>query len=149
MTMELPPPPEPQGAYVSAVVHADIVYTAGMTPREDGRLYAIGRVGEQVSVATARHAAALAALRALSAASDAIGGLHQISRLLRLTVYVASGPDFTEHSRVADGASDALEQVLGPAGRSVRSACGVSSLPGGSCVEVALLAALRGTERRE
>ncbi|MCW2780701.1 MAG: Endoribonuclease [Marmoricola sp.] len=137
---ELPPPPEPQGAYLPAIVHAGVVYTAGMTPREDGRLVAIGRVGEQVSIETARQAAGLSALRALSAASAAVGGLDQVIRLLRLTVYVACGPDFTEHSRVADGASEALEQVLGAPGRTVRTACGVSSLPGGSCVEVELVA---------
>jgi enamine deaminase RidA (YjgF/YER057c/UK114 family) len=140
---ELPTPPEPQGAYLPAIVHGDVVYTAGMTPREDGRLVAVGRVGEQVSIETARQAAALSALRALSAASAAVGGLDQVIRLLRLTVYVSCGPDFTEHSRVADGASEALEQALGAPGRTVRTACGVSSLPGGSCVEVELVAACR------
>jgi enamine deaminase RidA (YjgF/YER057c/UK114 family) len=121
-----------------------LVYTAGMTPRENDILVAVGRVDAEVSLDEARRAAALSALRALSAAAEAAGGLHRIEKLLTLTltVLVACTDEFTAHSQVADGASNALEDVLGTRGRGTRTACGVRSLPGGASVEVQLVAAL-------
>lgn len=136
---DLPPPPEPQGAYLPAVAHNGLVYTAGMTPREGGVLIAVGRVGAEVDLETARQAAGLSALRALSAAAATVG-LQRIDRLLRVGVFVACTDEFTQHSVVADGASEALEHVLGDSGRAVRTALGVRALPGGACVEVELIA---------
>lgn len=114
-----------------------MVVTAGMTPRVDGRLQHTGCVGAEVSVEEARVAAGIAASNAVSAAVAAVGSREAIRRGLRLTVFVNAAPGFTEHSAVADGASDRLVELLGPdAGRVVRSAVGVASLPGGACVEV-------------
>lgn len=139
----LPPPPAPSGAYVPAVAHGGVVYTAGVTPRQDGWLICVGRVGVDVRPEQARAAAGLAALRALSAAAAEVGGVERITRLLRLTVYVACAPDFAGHTAVGDGASEALLAVLGPPGTVARTTCGVSSLPGGACVEVELVAAYK------
>lgn len=127
----------PQGRYVAAVVHDGIAYSAGMTPRIDGVLVVTGRVGAEVSLDAAREAAALAARNALAAVAD--GG--HVLRCLRMTVYIAAVEGFTEHSRVADAASDALAAVLGRA-ELARSAVGVAGLPGGAPVEVELTVAL-------
>lgn len=139
----LPPAPGPAGLYESAVAYGGIVYTAGMTPRQDGWIICVGRVGVDVDLDHARAAARLAALRALSAAAAAVGGIERIVRMLKLTVFVACGPDFTAHTSVGDAASEALTAMLGDRGRGARTACGVASLPGGSCVEVDLVAAYR------
>jgi enamine deaminase RidA (YjgF/YER057c/UK114 family) len=110
-----------------------------MTPRVDGRLQYVGRVGAEIAVEEARVAAAIAVSNALSAAVTAVGSRDAIRRGLRLTVFVNAAPGFTEHPAVADGASDRLVELLGPeAGRVVRSAVGVATLPGGACVEVEL-----------
>ncbi|MGW5669001.1 RidA family protein [Micromonospora sp. NPDC003776] len=138
----LPAPPAPQGHYVPVVVHAGIAYTAGMTPRVDGQLAVCGVVGADLTVVQARAAAGLAASNAVAAVAEAVGGLDRVRRCLRMTVYVACRPDFTQHSMVADGASEVLRDWLGERGAVARSAVGVSSLPSGAPVEVELTVAV-------
>ncbi|HEX5496957.1 MAG TPA: RidA family protein [Mycobacteriales bacterium] len=145
--VELPPPPEPAGLYEPAVVHGGLVFTAGMTPRRDGVPVAVGRLGAEVDLAAGRDAAGLAALRALSAAAAAVGGPHRLVRLIRLGVLVRCTPEFADQSAVADGASRALLDALGDAGRVARTAYGVPALPGGACVEVELVAACEPADR--
>ncbi|MFB4297117.1 RidA family protein [Actinomadura sp. NTSP31] len=134
-------PPRPQGAYVTAVAEplraGDVlVASAGMTPREDGRLVVTGLVGRDVDVAAARAAAALAARNAVAAVTA--GESARIRRWVRMTVYVACADGFTELSAVADGASRVLDGL--GLGRPARSAVGVRALPGGAPVEVELTA---------
>lgn len=139
MTSARPAAPQPQGAYVPALATEALVLTAGMTPRVDGRLEYAGRVGGDVGLDGARAAAATATSNAVAAAESAVGGRAGIRRALRLTVFVNAVDGFTDHSRVADGASERLVELLGAdAGTVVRSAVGVATLPGGACVEVEL-----------
>lgn len=138
MSGGLPPAPRPQGHYLPGVTGDRLVLTAGMTPRVDGVLQVLGSVGDQVPVEEAQRGAAIAAGNALAAAAQAAGSLDSIERVLRMTVYVNAGPGFTEHTRVADGASQRLVELIGDRGAAVRSAVGVPSLPGGACVEVEL-----------
>lgn len=130
--------PRPQGDYRAASTTPQLVLTAGMTPRIDGVMQYAGQVGGEVSVPDAEVAAALAAGNAVAAAVAAVGTATSIRQVLRMTVYVNAVPGFTEHSRVADGASQRLRELLGDRGAAVRSAVGVASLPGGACVEVEL-----------
>ncbi|MBB5164869.1 RidA family protein [Mycobacterium sp. AZCC_0083] len=132
-------PPAPQGDYATAVVHAGIAYSAGMTPRRDGRLTVTGVVGSTVSVAQAWAAARLAAANAVAAVRAALPGDATV-RCLRMSVYVACAPEFHDLSTVADGASDAIVTILGPQALPARSAIGVQSLPSGAPVEVELMA---------
>ncbi|MGY1591820.1 RidA family protein [Geodermatophilus sp. SYSU D00708] len=132
----------PQGAYVPAVVHAGLVWTAGMTPRRDGRLVVRGVVGRDVDLATAREAAGLAAGNTLTAVAEALGGLDAVARCVKMTVFIAAADDFTEHAAVADGASAVLRERLGERGVVARSAIGVRTLPSGAPVEVELVAAV-------
>jgi enamine deaminase RidA (YjgF/YER057c/UK114 family) len=134
----LPITPKPQGRYLPAIVASGLVMTAGMTPRVDGRLQYPGKVGEAVSLAEAREAAGIALANAVAAIADVLGSTQHIDQVLRMVVYVNAAATFTEHSKVADGASDRLAELLGDRGSAVRTAVGVSSLPGGSCVEVEL-----------
>ena len=138
----LPRLPDPQGRYVPAVGYGGLVFTAGMTPRVDGELTARGIVGVDLSAEEARSAAYLAAANALSAVAHAAGGLGNVDRCLKLTVYIAAAAAFTQHSAVADGASQALAEWLGDRGAAARSAIGVASLPSGAPVEVELVAAI-------
>lgn len=139
----LPPAPRPMGRYQPATRHGDVVFTAGMTPRRDGVLVVRGVVGADISVDEAKNAAGVAAANALAAVAAAAGGLDNVERLLRLTVFVAAAPGFEALSLVADGASDALAALLGDDARAAvaRSAVGVQALPGGAPVEVELVAA--------
>jgi enamine deaminase RidA (YjgF/YER057c/UK114 family) len=131
----------PQGAYVPAVVHGGLAWTAGMTPRRHGELVFAGVVGREVDLATAREAAALAAGNAVTALVETVG-LANIVRALKMTVFVAAVDGFTAHSAVADAASAVLRERLGDRGTVARSAVGVRTLPSGAPVEVELLAAV-------
>jgi enamine deaminase RidA (YjgF/YER057c/UK114 family) len=139
----LPPAPSPQGRYLPAIVHGGVAYTAGMTPRVDGVLVARGSVGAEISAEQASELAGLAASNALSAIAAAVGGVHNVVRCLRLTVYIAAAAGFTGHSSVADGATIALRDRLGERGSTARTAIGVAGLPGGAPIEVELTAAVR------
>ena len=144
---QLPTPPRPQGGYVPAVVHqapgvpGGVVMTAGMTPRIDGTLQHRGQVGRDLDLTTAQAAASIAVGNALAAAVTSLGPDRRFDRVLRLVVYVNAGPDFEQHTAVADGASARLRELLGEAGDAARAAVGVTSLPGGACVEVELTCA--------
>ena len=127
------PPHDPLDA---VVVHGGMARTSGQLPRIDGELTCIGTLGDTVSVEEGAGAAAVCALNALSVLEVALGSLDRIERVLTVTGYVASTPDFHRQPDVVDGASDVLVQVFGEAGRHTRSAIGVASLPRGGAVEI-------------
>ena len=118
--------------------HGDVVVTAGMTPRVDGVLTHRGQVGSDVTVEQAKIAAATAAGNALSAAVAVLGPDERVERVVHLAVFVNAAAGFEQHTAVADGASARLRELLGDVGAASRAAVGVTSLPGGACVEVVL-----------
>jgi enamine deaminase RidA (YjgF/YER057c/UK114 family) len=138
--LELPPPPAAVAAYIPVKILGAVAYVAGQVPMVEGILLNPGLVGADVSVEDAAEGARRGALQALSALRAALGGFGRLRGIVQVTVYVASGPDFTEHPKVANGASELLADVLGEPGRHARAAVGTSSLPLGSCVEVAVTA---------
>ena len=87
----------------------------------------------------ATEGAALAILNAVAAAAEAAGGLDNIRRVIRVGVFVNSGPGFTEQTKVANGASDLLVKIFGDLGRHARAAIGVAELPLNAAVEVELV----------
>lgn len=123
-----------------------VVVTAGMTPRVDGILARRGQLGRDLTTPEGSSAARIAVDNALSAALASLGTGRRLDRVLRLTVYVNAADGFEEHTTVADGASARLRELLGERGDAARAAVGVSSLPGGACVEVELTCAWRAEE---
>ena len=136
----LPPVAAPLAAYVPAVRTGSYVYTAGQLPLAEGKLLATGKVGAQVDVDRAKALARICALNALAAAASVAGGLAGITRIVKVTGFVASSPGFTGQPQVLNGASELLLEVLGEAGRHARSAVGVAELPLDAPVEVELIA---------
>ena len=134
------PPHDPLRA---VVVHDGVARTSGQLPRIAGKLTCLGRLGEDVSVEEGREAAAVCALNALSVLEAALGSLDRVERVLTVTGYVASAPDFHEQPTVVDGASRVLADVFGDAGRHTRSAIGVAALPRRGAVEIEVTVALR------
>lgn len=100
-----------------------------------------GRVGVDVSLENARFAARVCAMRALAVLRQTLGSLDDVKKVLRITVYVQCGPDFTQQSEVADAASEVLYSVLGPAGAHTRTSVGAYQLPKNAPVEIDLIAA--------
>ncbi|PPG49610.1 LysR family transcriptional regulator [Rathayibacter sp. AY2B3] len=139
--VELPAVAVPAGAYVPAVVHGGLVYTAGQIPFVDGALPLVGKVGAEVSPEQAKDLARTCALNALAAVADAIGSLDRVTRIVKLTGFVASAAGFTGQPGVINGASELLGDVFGEPGRHARSAVGVAELPLGAPVEVELIVA--------
>lgn len=131
----LPPPPAPAAAYEPWARLGEVIHTAGQLPIVDGSLVRTGRLGAGITTAEGAELAATAALNLLAVGAAALGDLEQL-RVVKLTVFVASDPGFTEQHLVANGASELLAAVLGEAGVHARSAVGVSALPLGSPVEL-------------
>lgn len=136
----LPPVAAPVAAYVAAVRIGSYVYTAGQLPTVDGKLLMTGKVGAQVSAEEAAALARTCALNALAAVVTVSGGLSAITRIVKVTGFVASDPGFTEQAKVMNGASEFLLEVFGEAGRHARSAVGTAVLPLDAPVEVELIA---------
>lgn len=141
--LTLPPPPQAAAAYRPWAPAGQLVFTAGQLPVVDGRLPATGKVGGEVTLAEAEKLARQAAVNVLAQGRDAAGDLARL-RVVKLTVFVASTPDFTDQHLVANGASELLAAVLGEDGRHARSAVGVPVLPLDSPVEVEAVLEVRG-----
>lgn len=136
--IELPTMALPVGSYLPACRLDDTVMTSGQIPIRDGKVTVAGRVGEDVTLEQAVDAARLCTLNALAAVASVAASLDHVQRVIRVVVYVASAPSFTDQPKVANGASDLLVDVFGDVGRHVRSAVGVAVLPLNVPVELEL-----------
>ena len=135
----LPAPPEPFGAYVEAVRTGNLLFLSGMLPTEGRQAAFIGRVGAELDVAAGRKAARLAALNVLAVARRHLGSLDKVTRVVRLGVSIATSGDVRDQPRIADGASELLQDVFGPDKNPSRLVYGVASLPLGVPVELEVI----------
>jgi enamine deaminase RidA (YjgF/YER057c/UK114 family) len=140
--IELPTPPQPLGAYVEAVQAGNLLFLSGTLPLEGGVPKFVGRVGAELTIEDARKAAHLAALNALALARQHLGSLDKVTRVVRIKVSLATTPEFRDHAKVADGASELLAEVFGRDKMSTRSVAGVLSLPLGAPVVVEMILAV-------
>ena len=132
----LPAAAAPAANYVPFMRTGNLLFTAGQLPLRDGKLIATGLLGRDLDTAAGKEAAKQCAVNILAQAKAALGDLGKIARIVKITVFVASMPDFTEQHLVANGASDLLATVLGDAGKHARSAVGTACLPLNAPVEV-------------
>jgi enamine deaminase RidA (YjgF/YER057c/UK114 family) len=137
--IKLPEPPQPFGTYAEAVQTGNLLFLTGMLPTEGRGAKFIGRVGAELDVQAGRQAARLAALNALAVARQHLGSLDRVTRIVRLAVSVATVGDVREHPKVADGASELLQDVFGREKNPSRLVYGVASLPLGTPVELELI----------
>ena len=137
MGITLPEPPKPVASYVGFVQHGDLVFVSGQLPLAGGELAHKGILGRDVSIEDAANQAQICAINVLAQIKNACGGdLERLVRCIRLGGFVASTPDFTDHPKVVNGASDFIAEVLGAKGEHARAAVGVAALPLNACVEV-------------
>ena len=137
--VKLPTPPEPFGIYAEAVQTAHLLFLTGMLPTVGREAKFIGRVGEELDVEAGRDAAYLAALNALAVVRQHLGSLDGVTRIVRLGVLVATVGDIREQPKIADGASELLQDVFGRDKNPSRLVYGVASLPLGVPVELELI----------
>ncbi len=133
--LTLPQVPTPAAAYQPFATVGEFAFTAGQLPVVDGALPRTGKLGSDLSTDEGARLARTAALNVLAVAAAAFDGLDAV-RVVKVTVFVASDPTFTEQHLVANGASELLGDVLGDQGVHARSAVGVASLPKDAPVEV-------------
>jgi enamine deaminase RidA (YjgF/YER057c/UK114 family) len=137
--IKLPTPPEPFGIYVEAVQTGNLLFLTGMLPTEGRAAKFVGRVGAELDVETGRKAAHLATLNALAVVRQHLGSLDKVTRVVRLGVSVATSGDVRDQPKVADAASELLQDIFGTDKNPCRLVYGVASLPLGTPVELEVI----------
>jgi enamine deaminase RidA (YjgF/YER057c/UK114 family) len=137
--IQLPAPPEPFGTYAEAVQTGNLLFLTGMLPPEGRAAKFIGRVCAELDVEAGRAAAHFAALNVLALARQHLGSLNRVTRIVRLGVSVATSGDVRDQPKVADAASELLQDVFGKDKNPCRLVCGVASLPLGTPVELEII----------
>lgn len=138
----LPSAAAPAANYVPFVCHRGLLHISGQLPFGSDGALARGRLGDEVDLVAGQAAAARCAI-GIVAQIAAAGALDQVERFIKLGIFVASAPGFTDQPKVGNGASDLLVQIFGEAGRHARSAVGVAVLPLGVPVEIDAIVALK------
>ena len=139
LNIVLPTPPKPAGAYIPVVISDQTVYVSGQIPIEDGKVAYTGKVPIEQSLEQAQAAARVCTINALAQLKDELGTLDRISKIIKVSGFVNSTPEFTEHPKVINAASDLLYDIFGKDGQHSRIAVGVSSLPLDSTVEIDMI----------
>jgi enamine deaminase RidA (YjgF/YER057c/UK114 family) len=134
--ISLPDAPTPLGAYVPAVQSGNLLFPSGMLATQGHLVTITGVIGRDLDVTAGKNAAYTATLNLLAVTRKQLGSLNRVSRIVRLGVYMAATPEFTDHPAVADGASELLRDIFGEHAVSSRLVFGVASLPLGSPVEL-------------
>ena len=142
--IQLPVPPAPFGIYMEAVQSGNLLFLSGMLPTEGRVAKFIGRVGAELDVDAGREAARLAALNVLGVARQRLGSLDRVTRIVRLGVSVATSGDVRDQPKVADAASELLQDVFGKDKSPCRLVYGVASLPLGTPVELEVIFEVAG-----
>ncbi|ODA44568.1 putative translation initiation inhibitor, yjgF family [Thermodesulfovibrio sp. N1] len=133
---ELPKAIKPVGAYTPALKIGNLLFLSGILPFVDGKLLKTGKVGKNLTIEEAQNEAIKVVLNALAIVKDYIGSLENIKQCIRITGYVATTPDFTEHPKILNSASEFLIKIFGDKGKHCRVAVGVCSLPLDSPLEM-------------
>jgi enamine deaminase RidA (YjgF/YER057c/UK114 family) len=141
--IHLPEAPTPFGAYVPAVQTGNLLFLSGMLATSGHAPTVVGIAGKNLDVNAGRKAAHTAALNVLALTKKHLGSLNRVSRIVRLGVYIAATPEFTEHAKIADAASELLRDVFGEETVSSRLVIGAASLPLGSPVELEVILEVR------
>ena len=131
----LPIPPSPAGSYIPVVRSGDLLYVSGQIPMEDGKVAFTGKVSD-ANIETAQKSARICAINILAQLKKELGDLEKISKIVRISGFVNSVPEFTQQPKVINAASDLLYEIFGECGKHSRIAVGVSSLPLNSMTEI-------------
>lgn len=127
--IQLPVPPQPVASYVPYVLTGNLLFVSGQMPMQDGRLKCTGLLGKELVTGQGAECARQCALNAIAVMKSALGELSRVSRVVKVSGYVASVTDFLEHPKVVNGASELLNSVFGEKGKHARVAVGCPALP--------------------
>ncbi|SMH70941.1 RidA family protein [Candidatus Nitrosotalea okcheonensis] len=136
----LPTPPKPAGSYIPVVRTGNLIFVSGQIPMKDGQVQFKGQVPTSISIEDAQKAAKLCITNVLAQIKAEIGTLDKITKIVKVSGFVNSSPEFYEHPKIINAASDLLFAIFGEKGKHARIAVGVASLPLNSAVEIDLVA---------
>lgn len=136
--LTLPTVPAPIAAYVNCVRSGNLLFLSGGLPI-DGDRKVIGRIPNDVSIEEGYEGARIIILNRLAIIRDEIGSLDKVKRIVALNGFVSSAPDFYDHPKVVNGASELLLEIFGERGKHSRTALGVTALPLNVAVEINLI----------
>ena len=130
-----PSPPTPAGSYVPVVRTGNLIFISGQIPIEDGNLKFTGKVSDE-NLETAKQSARMCAINILAQIKREVGDLDKVSKIVRLSGFVNAVPEFSQHPKVINSASDLIFEIFGEKGKHSRIAVGVASLPLNSMTEI-------------
>jgi len=133
--IELPSPPTPAGSYIPVVKTGNLLFISGQIPMENGKVVFSGKVSDN-NLDVAQKSARMCAINILAQIKREVGNLDKVSRIVRLSGFVNSSPEFTQHPKVINAASDLIFEIFGDKGKHSRIAVGVASLPLGAMTEI-------------
>ena len=136
----LPTPPKPAGSYIPVVISGNMAFVSGQIPMQDGKVTYTGKVPTERTIEEAQSAAKICAVNILAQLKANLGSLDRITKIVRVSGFVNSVSDFTEHPKIINAASDLFFEIFGEKGKHSRIAVGVSSLPLNSTVEIDMIA---------
>lgn len=139
LEITLPTPPKPAGSYIPVVLSGNMAFVSGQIPMQDGKVQYTGRVPSEKSIEDAQKAAKICATNLLAQLKANLGSLDRITKIVRVSGFVNSTPEFTEQPKIINAASDLFFEIFGEKGKHSRIAVGVSSLPLGSTVEIDMI----------
>ena len=134
--IEIPTPPSPAGSYIPVLITGNLAFVSGQIPMKEGKVIFEGKVPKVQSMDSAREAAKICIINGLAQLKANLGTLDKITKFVRISGFVNSEPDFTEHPKVINAASDLLVNIFGDMAKHSRIAVGVASLPLNSTVEI-------------
>ena len=133
--IKLPSPPTPAGSYVPVIKTGNLLFVSGQIPMEDGKVVFTGKVSDD-NLETAQKSARMCAINILAQLKRELEDLDKISKIVRLSGFVNSVPDFSQQPKVINPASDLFFEIFGEKGKHSRIAVGVTSLPLNSMTEI-------------
>jgi len=136
LNITLPIPPKPAGSYIPVVTSGNLAFVSGQIPMQDGKVLFTGKVPTEKSIEEAQAAAKLCGINLLAQLKANLGSLDRITKIVRVSGFVNCTPEFSEHPKIINAASDVFFEIFGDKARHSRIAVGVSSLPLNSTVEI-------------
>jgi len=133
--IKLPIPPTPAGSYIPAVKTGNLLFISGQIPMENGKVMFTGKVSDD-NLEVAQKSARMCAINILAQIKRELGNFDKVTKIVRLSGFVNSTPEFSQHPKVINAASDLFFELFGEKGKHSRIALGVACLPLDSMTEI-------------
>ena len=135
LEITLPTPPTPAGSYVPAIKTGNLLFISGQIPTEDGKVIFTGKVTDD-NIETAKKSAKMCAINLLAQMKRELGSLDKVTKIVRISGFINSDPEFYQHPKIINEASDLFFEIFGDKGKHSRIAVGVACLPLNAMTEI-------------